>query len=79
MTMHIGLGFAINEVYIMSAHWIFIIPLMMGFLFTPRQPSWMLKSARILVSLLTLYLIIYNGWQLIDWMLQPIVPPPFNV
>ena len=79
LVMHIGLGFAINEVYIMSAHWIFTIPLVIGFLFTHQRPAWLVKSARVLVSLLTLYLIIYNGWQLTDWLLHPIVPPPFNV
>lgn len=79
LTMHIGLGFAINEVYIMSAHWLFTLPLVMGFLLVPQCKGWMVKSARVLVSLVTIYLLIYNGWQLLDWLLQPIVPPPFNV
>lgn len=78
LTMHIGLGFAINEVYIMSAHWLFILPLVMGFLFQPQRSAWLPKSARVLVSLLTLYLFIYNGAKLVEWLLQPIVPPPFT-
>jgi len=78
LTMHIGLGFAINEVYIMSAHWLFVLPLAMGFLFVPARPKRWLKSARVLVSLLTLYLILYNGGKLVEWLLQPIVPPPFT-
>lgn len=32
MVLHIGLGFGINEVYIMSAHWIYAIPIAMAFL-----------------------------------------------
>lgn len=78
LTMHIGLGFAINEVYIMSAHWLFVVPLIMGFLFTPKSHAWLVKSARVLVSLLLLYLIIYNSGQLVGWLQQPILPPPFT-
>lgn len=78
LSMHVGLGFAINEVYIMSAHWLFTLPLVMGFLLRPGLPVWWLKSTRALMSLLTLYLFIYNGWKLIDWLLQPIVQPPFT-
>ena len=32
MVLHIGLGFGINEVYIMTAHWIYALPIAMGFL-----------------------------------------------
>ena len=32
MALHVGLGFGINEVYIMSAHWIYIIPIAVAFL-----------------------------------------------
>ena len=32
MVLHIGLGFGINEVYIMSAHWIYAIPIAIAFL-----------------------------------------------
>lgn len=32
MVLHVGLGFGINEVYIMSAHWIYIIPIAVAFL-----------------------------------------------
>lgn len=32
MVLHIGLGFGINEVYIMSAHWIYAIPIAVAFL-----------------------------------------------
>ena len=32
MALHIGLGFGINEVYIMSAHWIYALPIAVAFL-----------------------------------------------
>ena len=32
MALHIGLAFAIDEVYIMAAHWIFVIPLAIAYL-----------------------------------------------
>ncbi len=32
MVLHIGLGFGINEVYIMSAHWIYALPIAVAFL-----------------------------------------------
>lgn len=32
MALHIGLAFAIDEVYIMAAHWIFVIPLSIAYL-----------------------------------------------
>ena len=31
MLMHVGFGFGLNEVYIMTAHWAFIIPIAIGF------------------------------------------------
>lgn len=31
MFLHMGLGFGINEVYIMGAHWLFVMPMAMAF------------------------------------------------
>ena len=36
MLLHMGLGFGINEVYIMSAHWLFVIPIAIGYSLTPN-------------------------------------------
>ena len=33
MLLHLIVGFAINEVYIMACHWLWVIPLSMGYLF----------------------------------------------
>lgn len=61
VALHIGLGFGINEVYIMSAHWMFVVPIAIGFLLHHchfRYLPWL----RGLLILLTAYLLIYNGW-----------------
>lgn len=37
MTLHMGLGFGINEIYIMSAHYLFVMPIAMGYLLKRRE------------------------------------------
>lgn len=57
--LHVGLGFGLNEVYIMSAHWIFVIPIAVAFAIkklSSRQQGY----ANIAVATLTAYLLIYN-------------------
>lgn len=61
MLLHLGLGFGLNEVYIMSAHWIFILPLAMTFLFKNLAPSLRVRGGvGFLLLLLCLYLYIWN-------------------
>lgn len=74
--MHLGLGFAINEIYIMSAHWIFIIPIAIAFIFAKAKGNW-LYGLRAIVAALTVYLFIHNLWLIIDWMNQPVVSTSF--
>lgn len=61
IALHIGLGFAINEVYIMSAHWMYAIPIAMVFLMKAisgrRRQALALKA---IVALLAAYLWIWN-------------------
>ena len=57
MLMHIGFGFGINEVYIMTAHWAFIIPIAIGYLLS-RKPE---VQARSLVATLALWMWLYNA------------------
>ena len=59
MLLHVGLGFGLNEVYIMSAHWIYVIPLSVAFLLKAAAP----KLRRALIAglvMLTLWLFAYN-------------------
>ena len=66
MALHVGIGFGLNEIYIMTAQWIYVIPLAMAFLFSNNR--WM-GLKRGLVAALTLYLYIYNGYFIVDYML----------
>ena len=68
MFLHIILGFGINEIYIMTPHWAFTLPIATAFLFANVRGWWL----RGIVLLLTLYLFVYNGWLLTDFLLTPI-------
>lgn len=68
MALHMGLGFGINEIYIMTPHWAFVLPIATAFLFANVRGWWL----RGIVLLLTLYLLGYNGYLLTDFLLTPI-------
>ena len=57
MIMHMGFGFGLNEVYIMTAHWAFIIPIAAGYILKRKNSM----AARVLVAALTLWLWAYNA------------------
>lgn len=59
MMLHLGIGFGINEIYIMSAHWAFVFPITISYLlknFQGRQ----LVILRTTLILLTCFLLVYN-------------------
>lgn len=66
MVLHIGLGFGINEVYIMTAHWIYALPIAMGFLIK-NAPIRFRKYLIGIVAVIALYLIIYNGSLIVGY------------
>ena len=66
MVLHIGLGFGINEVYIMTAHWIYALPIAMGFLIK-NAPIRFRKYIVGIVAAIALYLIIYNGSLIVGY------------
>ena len=68
MFIHVGLGFGLNEVFIMTPHYMFVLPIATAFLFRDIQARWL----RISVVVLMLYLFIYNGYLLTDFLLSPI-------
>lgn len=70
--LHIVLGFGIKEVFIMAAHWIFVIPLLIGWLVRCGRPriQW---SVRIVVAALALYLWIYHGYLLSCYLSSPLI------
>lgn len=66
--LHLVLGFGLNEVYIMGAHWLFILPLAIAFLLK-RLPPRSAVVLRLVLLLLTLYLWAYNGTLIAGFML----------
>ena len=69
MIIHVVLGFGLNEVYIMSAHWMFIIPIAIAMLLRRVQPR-LQQPLRIIIMLQTVYLLVYNGSLLVDYLLK---------
>ena len=73
MLLHLGLGFGLNEVYIMTAHWAFIIPFAMAYLFKTisEQPRIVLRALCMAVTvLLCAGLWAYNAWLLAGFLLK---------
>ena len=68
MFIHLILGFGLNEVFIMAPHWLFVMPIATAYLLKNIR----YKSLRIALTLLALYLFIYNGYLLTDFLLSPI-------
>lgn len=67
MLLHIGLGFGLNEVYIMSGHWIYALPIAIGFLLKEtRHQSYSLCLKSLLLTI-GLFLLIYNGILIIGY------------
>lgn len=58
--LHLVIGFGINEVYIMAAHWLFTIPIAMAFLFKRFENNFAVNGLRILAVLLTFHLYMWN-------------------
>lgn len=64
MLMHMGFGFGLNEVYIMTAHWAFIIPIAAGYIL--RRSNSM--TPRVLVAALAVWLWAYNAAIVIGYL-----------
>ncbi|WP_081657626.1 DUF6080 domain-containing protein [Prevotella sp. AGR2160] len=65
LVIHVVLGFGLNEVYIMSAHWLMAYPIAIGYLLLHRPQRWL----RYVLAALALYLIIYNGWLYVSYLI----------
>ena len=68
MLLHVGLGFGLNEVYIMTTHWVFIMPIAMAYLFKQVKDRYMLSIIRWVTRLTVLFLIIYNTIHIFQYM-----------
>ena len=84
MFIHLILGFGINEVFIMAPHFMFVLPIATAFILKnhgdrSRESANFLADhgpvpviLRLTLFLVTLYLFIYNGYLLTDFLLSPI-------
>lgn len=60
MLLHVGLGFGINEVYIMSAHWMYVVPIAIAYLLRDlRRGAWRTAVVTV-IGMLAAYLWIWN-------------------
>ena len=60
MIIHVVLGFGLNEVYIMSPHWLFVLPIAMAFALLRLRGRWLL-AARVALMGLSVFLLAYNA------------------
>lgn len=60
MFIYLIMGFGIIEVYIMAAHWIFVIPISIGYIFKTLDQRYLIY-VRLILSVLSVYLYCYNG------------------
>ena len=68
MFIHLILGFGLNEIFIMAPHFMFVLPIATAYLFS--RVHW--RCLRLAVVFLTIYLLVYNGYLLTDFLLSPI-------
>ena len=67
MLLHIGLGFGLNEVYIMTGHWIYALPIAIGFLLKETRHQRYSLCLKSLLLTIGLFLLIYNGILIIGY------------
>lgn len=73
MVLHLVLGFGINEVFIMAPHFLFVLPIAMGYLVRGHGGSRARGHlVRLLITALTAYMLTYNGILLTHFLLSPI-------
>ncbi|MBQ8716011.1 MAG: GtrA family protein [Prevotella sp.] len=76
MVIHLGLGFGLNEVFIMASHWAFVIPFAIAYLLV-HSSQFIVHSSqfivhgwlRLLVATITAFLWFYNGILLVGYLL----------
>lgn len=71
MFIHLILGFGINEIFIMAPHWLFVVPFATAYAFSKAKKN-QHKVLQLSVLALTAYLLVYNGYLLVDFLLSPI-------
>lgn len=67
LLLHVGLGFAIDEIYIMTAHWAFAIPIAVAYALRSSNGG-LRRAARTVLVVLTAWLWIYNMTLLVGYL-----------
>jgi hypothetical protein len=70
--LHIGLGFAIDEVYIMASHWCFVLPLAIAYIFTSEK-RWLTIPSATATCLIGIGFFAYNGCLLYRYLTWPLI------
>lgn len=65
LIIHLALGFGLNEVYIMSPHWLMVLPIAMAYLLLHKPQRWL----RYGMTAIATYLLIYNSWLYISYLI----------
>lgn len=67
MMLHMGLGFGIDEIYIMSPHYLFVIPIAMAYIF--RMKPRLCLPLSCLIAVLAVWCWAWNGHLIVGYML----------
>ena len=70
MLLHLVLGFGLIEVYIMTAHWAFILPIAAAFLLKRLQRPAMQQVLRLTLVFCTVFMLAHNGLLFLRFMLH---------
>ena len=68
MMLHIGLGFGINEVYIMSAHWIYVIPIATAYMMLATKRRRHALATKGLLAVLAAWLWVWNVTLIVQYL-----------
>ena len=61
MALHLGLGFGINEIYIMSAHYLFVVPIAVAYIIKTKEGHTVLRRTAVALAALTgLWCLVWN-------------------
>lgn len=76
MALHMGLGFGINEIYIMTAHYMFVLPIAMAYTFRNTERKGILSKAHLaLVFIIAAWLLQWNLTTILTY-LSPLPTSP---
>ena len=67
MALHLGLGFGINEMAIMSAHYLWVLPIAMAYMLKRLSERYRHRLT-MLLALLALYLMAWNGILIVEYL-----------